>query len=629
MLGPLAPGPEFVANRIALAKDLQARMAADCEPMRGTVVFEDFKKPDFAGWQVSGPAFGRRPSRAGDFVPGADLEHPIAQVAHSGAHSGLISPKLRGSIRSKSFTVEKPYIHYFASRHHASGAGSRPLKSGQLNLVVDGFQFIRDPLYGQLSLGVASDAPAAWHTQDVSKLLRERAYIEIVDEDDGWIVVESIIFSDNPRSPARPTNQLIAGLVDDNALDSPNKLAARYVGLFRETLDLWKSGKLAADRHANDRVAILNWLRRLRFDLLPAQTSHELASLLSEWHHRESQAEPAERVVAMVDGTAENEHVLIRGNHKKPGTEVPRRFLELFGSRPIAASVAGSGRLQVAHEMTGSATPLLARVLVNRLWQHHFGRGLVNPPDDFGKMGQPPTHPELLDYLATELIRSGWSIKHMQRLLVLSSAYRMSSRDADPKSASLDPDNRLLHRMPVVRLEAEAIRDSILAVSGRLNERLEGPSVPVHLDEFMTGRGRPAVSGLLDGDGRRSIFLAVRRNFLNPMFLAFDYPATATTAGRRGTSNVPAQALALLNNPFVLQQAERWAKRQTKIAANPHLIDALYETAFGRPPSSVETAAARQFLEQQEATRPPDKPWQGCADLCHVLMNVKEFIYVE
>jgi Protein of unknown function (DUF1553) len=352
-----------------------------------------------------------------------------------------------------------------------------------------------------------------------------------------------------------------------------------------------------------------------------------LASLLSEWRHRELQAQAAKRVVAMVDGTAENEHVLIRGNHRKPGAEVPRRFLELFGGQPIAAT-AGSGRLQLAHDMTGAAAPLVARVLVNRLWQHHFGRGLVNPPDDFGKMGQLPTHPELLDYLASELIRSGWSIKHMQRLLVLSSTYRMSSRDADSKSAS-DPDNRLLHRMPVVRLEAEAIRDSILAVSGRLNERLEGPSVPVHLDEFMTGRGRPFVSGSLDGDGRRSIFLAVRRNFLNPMFLAFDYPATATTAGRRGTSNVPAQALALLNNPFVLQQSERWAKRQTKIAGERHLIDALYETAFGRPPSSAETAAARRFLEQQAGTQPPGKPWQACTDLCHVLINVKEFIYVE
>ena len=220
--------------------------------------------------------------------------------------------------------------------------------------------------------------------------------------------------------------------------------------------------------------------------------------------------------------------------------------------------------------------------------------------------------------------------------MVLSSAYRMASRDVDIKAATLDPDNRLLHRMPVVRLEAEAIRDAILAASGRLSERLDGPSVPVHLDEFMTGRGRPRVSGPLDGGGRRSIYLAVRRNFLNPMFLAFDYPATGTTTGRRGTSNVPAQALALLNNPFVSQQCDVWAKRVAGHAerlsssqAEKSLVETLYETAFGRPPTIAEQTAARSFLEAQQRKRPSAEPWAACSDLCHVLVNVKEFIYIE
>ncbi len=328
------------------------------------------------------------------------------------------------------------------------------------------------------------------------------------------------------------------------------KSCARYEELFSQTVGLWNAGTLAADPDAADRSLILDWLCRSGLTASTGQRPGELASLLSEWSRRDAAFGPPDRVLAMVDGTAENEHVLIRGNHKKPGAEVPRRFLEVFEGRPVAGKARGSGRLELAHQMTRSGAPLLARVLVNRLWQHHFGRGLVNSPDDFGKMGQPPTHPELLDFLATEFIRSGWSIKHMQRLMVLSSAYQMASRDADTKAATIDPDNRLLHRMPVIRLEAEAIRDSILAVSGQLNERLEGPSVPPHLDEFMSGRGRPLVSGPLDGEGRRSLYLAVRRNFLNPMFLAFDYPATATTVGRRGTSNVPAQALALFEQPL-------------------------------------------------------------------------------
>jgi hypothetical protein len=219
-------------------------------------------------------------------------------------------------------------------------------------------------------------------------------------------------------------------------------------------------------------------------------------------------------------------------------------------------------------------------------------------------------------------------------MIVLCAAYRMTSADADPKGALLDPDDRLLHRMRMQRLEAEAIRDAILAVSGRLNERLEGPSVPVHLDEFMTGRGRPSHSGPLDGDGRRSLYLGVRRNFLTPMFLSFDYPTPFTTAGRRATSNIPAQALTLMNNPFVLQQAHCCGERLAKSACAARsaekadaIIDELYETALGRLPSRTERNAAREFVtEQTGSAHAADAA--ALSALSHVLFNVKEFIYV-
>ncbi len=250
-------------------------------------------------------------------------------------------------------------------------------------------------------------------------------------------------------------------------------------------------------------------------------------------------------------------------------------------------------------------------------------------------MGEPPTHPELLDYLARELIRSGWSIKRLQRLMVTSAAYRMSSHMADPRSESVDPQNRLVHRARVLRLEGEVIRDAILAVSGRLDERLDGPSVPVHLDDFMTGRGRPAVSGPLDGGGRRSIYLEVRRNFLNPMFLAFDFPIPATSAGRRAQSNVPAQALSLLNDPFVAQQARLWAKGMLAVPGDETVdarLDRLYETAFARRPTAAERALGKQFLggtnpsaTSRNTATIDDRAW---TDLCHVLLNVKEFLYV-
>jgi hypothetical protein len=288
----------------------------------------------------------------------------------------------------------------------------------------------------------------------------------------------------------------------------------------------------------------------------------------------------------------------------------------------------GSGRLQLARRLASADNPLFARVLVNRLWQHHFGSGIVRSPDDFGAQGERPTHPELLDWLASEFVRTGWSMKHLHRLMVLSSAYRMASR-GDPPAERADPRNELLHRMPIRRLEAEGVRDAVLAVSGRLDRTMFGTGPSPHLTEFMVGRGRPAASGPLDGAGRRSVYLNVRRNFLNPMFLAFDYPVPFTTIGRRGVSNVPAQALTLLNNPFILQQARLWAERALAAPgkSDRERVTGMYESAFGRMPTEVELGEALAFLEEQskEHGARDERAW---ADLAHVLFNVKEFIFV-
>jgi hypothetical protein len=299
----------------------------------------------------------------------------------------------------------------------------------------------------------------------------------------------------------------------------------------------------------------------------------------------------------------------------------------LAGKRPPPAH--GSGRLGLAEQMVGVSNPLLPRVMVNRIWQHHFGEGLVRSVDNFGALGDSPTHPELLDYLATEFVRTGWSIKKMHRFMLLSSTYQMSSREEESLAAR-DPDDKLLHRMPIRRLEGEIVRDAMLAVSGRLDRRLYGPSVPPYLTAHMAGRGRPASSGPLDGAGRRSIYLSVRRNFLMPLFLAFDYPIPFTTIGRRSVSNVPAQALALLNNPLVVQQAERWARRVLADGqASPRQrIGRMYVDAFGRPPTELEIADALSFLIEDGKETGHLDDVQLWADFGHVLFNVKEFIFL-
>jgi hypothetical protein len=242
-----------------------------------------------------------------------------------------------------------------------------------------------------------------------------------------------------------------------------------------------------------------------------------------------------------------------------------------------------------------------------------FGEGLVRTVDNFGSTGERPSHPELLDFLAQKFISEGWSVKSMHRAIALSEAYRRASAAA----AETDPQNRLLAHMPVRRLDAEQVRDSILATAGTLDRRVGGPSVPVHVNDFQVGRGKPA-PGPLDGNGRRSVYLEVRRNFLTPLLLAFDYPLPTSTMGRRLVSTVPAQALTLMNNEFVTSQAQKWAARLEATYSDPReRLDAMYLEAFARAPEAAERDRIAAFLAQNT--------WR---DLAHVLFNAKEFLFL-
>jgi hypothetical protein len=292
----------------------------------------------------------------------------------------------------------------------------------------------------------------------------------------------------------------------------------------------------------------------------------------------------------------------------------------LSGSDPIESE--GSGRLELGKRLTDPTNPLLARVIVNRTWHHLLGRGIVASVDDFGKQGDAPTHPELLDHLTTRFMRDGWSIKQLVRVITLSATYRQATV-GDPRAALIDPDNRLLGRSSVRRLEAEAIRDGALAVSGSLDHKLYGPSVPVYLTEFMEGRGRPAASGPIDGDNRRSLYLAVPRNFLSPLLRVFDCPIPFSTQGRRNASNVPAQSLTLMNDPLFLLLADRWGQRAIEAGAEDRarVIEGLFLEAFSRAPRTAEVERILAFLGDRNDAR----AW---SDVCHVLLNMKEFIFL-
>ncbi len=342
--------------------------------------------------------------------------------------------------------------------------------------------------------------------------------------------------------------------------------------------------------------------------------------------HQEKMAELAKglpaprRVQGVTDGTAENEFVFLRGNHKRLGDEVPRRFLTALGGDEFPAGNSGSGRLNLAEQVANVNNPLTARVMVNRLWHHLFGRGIVASTDDFGVLGQRPSNPGLLDHLAGSFMEDGWSIKRALKRIMLSKTYQQDS-GAGGSEEDADPQNIFLHRGNLRRLQGEAIRDSMLAISGRLDRKLFGGSVPVHLTEFMTGRGRPR-GGPLDGQGRRSIYISVKRNFLSPMMLAFDTPIPFSSMGRRTVSNVPEQALIMMNDPFVHEQAGLWAKRLAALKmSNEEIVRRMYLEAFARPPVAIELSAGIEFLGN-------DAGEEKLSEYAHVLFNTKEFIFL-
>jgi hypothetical protein len=244
-------------------------------------------------------------------------------------------------------------------------------------------------------------------------------------------------------------------------------------------------------------------------------------------------------------------------------------------------------------------------------------------------LGQPPSHQELLDTLAVRFANEQqWSLKALIRELVLSRAYAMSSQPADAAAEEKDPENALLHRMNLRRLEGESIRDAILAVSGRLDLKVGGPSVPVFITPFMEGRGKPK-SGPLDGEGRRSLYIAIKRNFLSPMMLAFDTPIPFNAMGRRNVSNVPAQSLVLMNDPFVVAQAAVWAESVPANLSNAERLRSMYLSAFSREPLPEEQADALAFIQEQaDALKTSGNDPRVWTDLAHVLFNAKEFIHL-
>jgi mono/diheme cytochrome c family protein len=302
------------------------------------------------------------------------------------------------------------------------------------------------------------------------------------------------------------------------------------------------------------------------------------------------------RAMALLDNTTPTEPVVFkRGNPNNPGDKVPRQFLEIVAGPNRRPFTKGSGRLELAESIASRDNPLTARVFANRVWMYHFGAPLVRTPSDFGLRTDPPTHPELLDYLAARFMAEGWSIKKLHRLILLSTAYQQSSEE-HAKGVKVDPANELCWRMNRRRLDFEAMRDTLLAVSGKLDVTAGGRAVDITTEPFTT---------------RRTVYGFVERQNLPGLFRTFDFASPDTTSPQRFSTTVPQQALFLMNSPFVVQQARGLLERP-EVSSQPGdeaRIQQFHQIAFQRSAAKDEIKLARQFLASQEAAAaPPDSP---------------------
>ncbi len=553
-------------------------------------MIEDFRDGSWEDWKQAGYAFGDAPS-TGEPQYDMDSGNLLGFLPHA-ASGRIVKPGLSGILLSPNFVIDSDSIAFSASGIN-----------GTVRVIVENFHMIQNPIYGQLSTKVDSNGFQTYRI-DVSKWKGMNAYIEISNtgyqgqyldwKEDSYVEVEWLAsYSDSFEKLEKAVSVVSSG----NALTN------------------W-----LAERSNNADIELLNR------DVKSGNLSYDFRLPQSGLYNLIAETKEPELFYGLFPGDKNIESpVFTRGNYKTPeDSTVPHRFLSAFSSSEEVFTRSPSGRLEFAEAIATEDNPMSARVYVNRIWHHLFGKGIVASTDNFGAQGKLPTHPKLLDFLALKFMENGWSSKSIIKEMVMSSTFRQSSR-ASEEATRIDPDNLLLHSYPSRRLEAETIRDAILAASNELDRQLYGPSSKVYLTDFMNGRGRPSESGPIDGDGRRSIYQEIRRNFLSPFMLAFDMPIPFSSTGTRTTSNVPAQSLTFMNDPFVHEMSRRWGSELLKDAASQEeRIDSIYLSALSREASPEEIQNGLDFLTENGGLDSMDS-WSA---LVHVVFNLKEFIYL-
>jgi len=517
-------------------------------------------------WFPSGTAWQEGVTRAGGFFVDPSEGKVIRAIYPRGVYSHLVSSKHNGVLNSPKFPITSDSISIRLMGDDLA----------QARLVLGDYPVARGGIYGQRSQ--PDHEGLVWYQWDTTYWKGEEAHIEIAKQDDlmifvkayrsgsnantrdgrSYIGITDVVFSDDGQGKPEELFTDVFEVLRRGAPGNPAELAVHYRDTCKNSIEAWRT------RNMDDyQASFLNFF--VQQDLIP-NSEGELPSLkraVGEYRKLEGGIPVATRVSGVIETVGRDQALLLRGDFEKPGDPIDRRFLSLYGGRKYETEL--SGRLELAEDLLQADNALIPRVLVNRVWAYLFGEGLVHSSENFGRLGRKPTHPELLDHLASWFVENGYSIKRLIGYIAKTRAFQLS-RSSSNESVAADSANVYLSHFSVRRLDAESIRDAVLATSGRLDRTLYGPSQP--------GTGN-----------RRSIYVRSPRNNPDEFLKIFDMPEPLSTKGKRDVTNVPAQSLALLNTPFVQDSARVLGEEIGAISEldEEQRIQRLFETVLGRP----------------------------------------------
>jgi len=564
-----------VDRRVAAGEDFSSalRNVVAEEDSQQVGLAKDVVRLDFAsdnGWFAHGRGLREPSSGAGAFAVNLEGDGVVRAIYPSGLYTHLLSTRHRGVLHSRRFDVGGDQVAW------ALVLGAR----AQLRCVVQDYP--RSGLtYSRVNLNHDN---WKWQRMDLSYWRGDSAYVELATSRDAPIEVgrdDRSFFGVRevrlqPKNAPAPVSPSASFGVLSSLRTAPPLARDALIERIRNRIELavvhW-AGRDCSDEDARLLDACL------RHNLLP-NTSAQIAGaapLLSRYRSLEADVPTPTRIPGLLEADAADHPLFERGNPDEPRQAIPRRFLEVLGATSYAGS--SSGRRELAEDLVKPENPLTARVMVNRIWHHLFGLGLVATPDNFGKLGAVPSHPALLDHLAARFIANGWSIKDTVRYLVTSKSWRLAAHGPGA-SADGDPEGKWLTHARTRRLTAESLRDSLFATAGALRGEMYG---------------RPF--GANGSNPRRSVYVRSRRNDMDAFLAAFDAPIPFAPVGARHGTNVPAQSLAMLNAPLVWELAEKWSSATAGIRDDVARVTQMFEAATSRRPTEEEIGAILRYVQ--------------------------------